>query len=90
MSNNNEIRVKVNGGYLVAGKNQSMEDNNYNGIYIIFETNDGDIIDVVSTEYNTENGKSNIDVYNFEDVYTENYTKKHTLSIAEIYEALNG
>lgn len=90
MCKNNEIRIKVSGGYLIAGKNHSMVDDSYNGIYIIFETDNGDIIDIVSTECRTENGKSSIDVYNFENVYTEDYTKKHTLSIAEIYDALNG
>ena len=31
----NEIRVKMNGGYLVAGRNP---DPDYDGIYIVFET----------------------------------------------------
>ena len=44
----NEIRVKVNGGYLVAKRNS---DPDYDGICIVFETNDGDIIDVVLTEW---------------------------------------
>ena len=41
------IRVPVNGGFLVAGKNA---DDDYDGIYIVFETDDGDIIDIVTTE----------------------------------------
>lgn len=82
--NKNEIRVKVNGGYLVAERNA---DPNYDGIYIVFETDDGDIIDVVSTGCNTQ---KQIDVYSYEDVYDEGYTRKHTLDIAEIYNAING
>ena len=38
--NNNEIRVKVNGGYLVAGRNA---DPNNEGVYVVFETDNGDI-----------------------------------------------
>lgn len=81
-----EIRVKVNGGYLVAGRNQDPE---YDGIYIVFETDDGDIVDVVTTECK-ENDKGKIDVYCYEDVYTEDYTKKYTLDSKEIYKAVNG
>ena len=51
MNNNNEIRVKVNGGYLVAGRNA---DPNYDGIYIVFETDEGIIIDIVTTEAKSE------------------------------------
>ena len=83
----NEIRVKVNGGYLVAGRNS---DPDYDGIYIVFETDDGDIVDVVLTECKTENDKKKIDVYCYEDVYTEDFTKKYTLDNEEIYKAING
>ena len=55
--NANEIRVKVNGGYLVAKRNP---DPNYDGICIVFETDDGDIIDVVLTECKAENDKKKI------------------------------
>ena len=84
--NDNEIRVKMNGGYLVAGRNAVP---NYDGIYVVFETDHGDIIDVVLTECKTENDKSNVDVYCYEDVYTEDFTKKYTLDNKEIYKALS-
>ena len=84
---NNKIRVKVNGGYLVAGRNT---DPDYDGVYIVFETDDGDIIDVVQTECKTENNKKKIDVYTYEDVYIEDFTRKYTLDIKEIYKAING
>lgn len=82
----NEIRVRVNGGYLVAGRNS---DPDYDGIYIVFETDDGDIIDVVLTECKAKNNYNKIDVYTFEDVYTENCTRKYTLDNEEIYKAIN-
>ena len=66
MNNNNEIRVKVNGGYLVAGRNA---DPNYDGIYVVFETDEGTIIDIVLTEAKSEYNKELIDVYCYENVY---------------------
>ena len=83
--NDNEIRIKVNGGYLVAGRNA---DPDYDGIYIVFETDHGDVIDVVLTECKAENDKSKVDVYCYEDVYTEDFTRKYTLDNKEIYKAL--
>lgn len=83
----NEIRVKVNGGYLVAGRNS---DPDYDGIYVVFETDDGYIIDVALTECKAENDYKKIDVYTYENVYTEEWTRKHTLDIEEIYKAING
>lgn len=82
----NEIRVKMNGGYLVAGRNP---DPDYDGIYIVFETDDGTVIDVVLTECKTENSRKKIDVYCYEDVYTEDFTRKYTLDSEEIYKALD-
>ena len=84
--NNNEIRVKVNGGYLVARRNA---DPDYDGIYVVFETDHGDIIDVVLTECKADNDKSKVDVYCYEDVYTEDFTRKYTLDNKEIYKALS-
>ena len=86
MTNNNEIRVKVNGGYLVAGRNA---DPNYDGIYVVFETDEGIVIDIVTTEAKSEYNKELIDVYCYENVYTEDFTKKFTLDTEEIYKALD-
>lgn len=82
---NNEIRVRCSGGYLVAGRNS---DPNYDGIYIIFETDNGDIIDVVLTECTAGNDYNKIDTYCYEDVYDEDFTRKYTLDIKDIYRAL--
>ena len=85
--NNETIRVEVNGGYLVAGRNS---DPDYDGIYIIFETDKGDIIDVVLTECKAQNDYKKVDVYTYENVYTEEFTRKYTLDNKEIYNALYG
>lgn len=82
---NNTIRVKMDGGYLVAGRNP---DPDYDGIYIVFETDDGDIIDVVLTECKAQNDYKKIDVYCYEDVCTEDFTRKYTIDSKEIYKAL--
>ena len=81
-----EIRVKMNGGYLVAGRNA---DPNYDGIYVVFETNDGTVIDVVLTECKEDDNRKKIDVYCYENVYNEDYTRKYTLDSEEIYKALD-
>ena len=83
--NQQEIRVKVTGGYLVAGRNP---DPDYDGIYIVFETDDGDIVDIVLTECKALNEYKKIDVYSYEDVYDEDYTRQYILDIAQIYKAL--
>ena len=84
--NNNEIRVKVNGGYLVAGINA---DPDYDGIYVVFEADDGSVIDVVLTECKAQYDHKKIDVYCYEDVWTEDFTRKYTLDRDEIYKALD-
>lgn len=89
-NNNNEIRVKVNGGYLVAGLNENMEGNSHDGIYVVFETDDGDIIDIVLAKTETEYNEEEINVYCYENVYNENFTRKFALNNKEIYKALNG
>lgn len=82
--NNSEIRVKVNGGYLIAGRNP---DPDYDGIYIEFETDNGDIIDVVVAECTAQDDYKKINVYTYEDEWTEDWTRKYTLDIQEINKA---
>ena len=79
--NNSEIRVKVNGGYLIAGKNP---DPDYDGIYIEFETDNGDIVDVVVAECTAQDDYKKINVYTYENEWTEDWTRKYTLDIQEI------
>lgn len=82
--NNSEIRVKVNGGYLIAGRNP---DPDYDGIYIEFETDNGDIVDVVVAECTAQDDYKKINVYTYEDEWTEDWTRKYTLDIQEINKA---
>lgn len=82
---NKEIRVKMNGGYLVAQQNP---DPNYDGISVFFESDDGQIIDVAIVECKEENGRNNIDAYLYENVFTDEWTKKFTLKGDDIRQAL--
>ena len=82
--NNSEIRVKVNGGYLIAGRNP---DPDYDGIYIEFETDNGDIVDVVVAECTAQDDYKKINVYTYENEWTEDWTRKYTLDIQEINKA---
>lgn len=79
------IRVPVNGGFLLAGKNA---DDDYDGIYIAFETDNGDIIDIITTECRKSELKRKIHIYAYLDVYSDYYTSKRTIDIDKIYDAL--
>ena len=79
----NEIRVPVKGGYIVAGRNINPD---YDGVYVVFETNDGDIVDLVLVEY--ENEYDRTDIYCYEDVTTEDWTRKYSIQYEDIYKAL--
>lgn len=81
----NEIRVKVDGGYLVSGRN---EDPNYDGIYVCFESDSGDVIDIVLAEAKSENNKEIIDIYSCEDISSEQWTSKFSIKTKDIKEAM--
>lgn len=79
-----EIRVPVKGGYIVAERNP---DPDYDGISIYFETSDKDIMDIVLVESKKENEYNQTDVYCYEDVFNEDWTRKYSIDHEEIYEA---
>lgn len=81
-----EIRVPIAGGTIVAERNP---DPNYDGLTIFFQTDSGDIVDLVLVESKSENERKNIEVYNYDDVYSEDYTRKTTVLVKDIYEALD-
>ena len=78
----NQIRVKTNNGYIIAERNP---DPDYDGVSVLFETNQGDLFDLVLIESKKENNYQTIDIYNYEDVYNEDYTKKHEIYIYDMY-----
>lgn len=80
-----ELSTGVNGGSLVASVSRDVD---YPSIGICYQTEDGDLLDIAVAECKRESGNQNIDVYVFEDVYTEDYTRKFTLKKADIDEAM--
>lgn len=82
-----EIRVKIPGGFIVAGRNPDSE---YDGVYVVFESDEGDILDLALVECKAENERKKIDVYTYEDVWNEDYTGKFTLNVCDILNALAG
>lgn len=88
----NEIRVPVNNGYLVAKRNT---DPNYDGIHIVFETKDGVSIDIASVECKLktdkkklETDKKKIDIYTYANVYGEDFISKNLIKVDEIQKML--
>lgn len=82
-----EIRVKIPGGFIVAGRNN---DPDYDGVFVVFESDEGDILDLALVECKAEYEKKKIDVYTYADVYDEDFTDKFTLNVADILTALAG
>ena len=78
---NIEIKIPVSGGYIIAERNP---DPDYDGITVSFETKEGDVIDIALIECKKENKKDKIDVYTYEDIYSEDWTNKYTLDNQEI------
>lgn len=82
-----QIRVKVDGGYLVAGRNM---DPSYDGISVVFETDKGDIVDIVLIESPNDTERKVTNVYTYEDVYQEDFTSKYVIKHDDIDKALFG
>jgi hypothetical protein len=80
-----EIRVKIPGGYIVTGRNP---DPDYDGVYVIFESDEGNILDLALVECKAENEQKKIDIYTYEEVWNEDYTRKFTLNVCDILTAL--
>ena len=82
---NDKIKVKVNNGYLVATSYPYTE---WSGITVYFETDGGDIIDLVSIENTAESGCDKIHTYVFGDVFDEDFTHKFVIKHDEIKKML--
>lgn len=80
-----QIRVKVDGGYLVAQRNM---DPSYDGISVVFETDKGDIVDIVLVESPNETERKVTYIYTYEDEYDEDFTRKYVIKHDHIHKAL--
>lgn len=82
---NNQARIKIPGGELVAEESSDQE---HPGICVYLELESGDIIDLVLLENHSQDDKSTIDIYNYSDVWSEDWTSKDTIHLSEVKEAL--
>ena len=82
---NNEIKVKVNNGYLVA---TSYPDTEWRGIAVYFKTADGDIMDLVSISSTAESVCGEINIYVYSDVFDEDFTHEFVVKHDDIKNAL--
>ena len=80
-----QIRVKVDGGYLVAERNMDLS---YDGINVVYETDKGDIVDIVLVESPNETERKVTNVYTYEDEYDEDFTRKYVIKHDHIHKAL--
>ncbi len=81
----NQTRIKIPGGELVAEESSDQE---HPGICVYLELESGDIIDLVLLENHSQDDKSTIDIYNYSDVWSEDWTSKDTIHLSEVKEAL--
>lgn len=81
----NQARIKIPGGELVAEESSDQE---HPGICVYLELESGDFIDLVLLENHSKDDKSTIDIYNFSDVWSEDWTNKSTIRLSEVKEAL--
>lgn len=65
----NQARIKIPGGELVSEESSDQE---HPGICVYLELESGDIIDLVLLENHSQDDKSTIEVYGYEDVWNEN------------------
>lgn len=84
MNIKNETKVKVNGGFLVVSM---MSDPGHPGITILYQTEAGDLMDIVGVEVKEENNNKDIKVYMYEDPYNEDVTNTFTIAHSDIRKA---
>lgn len=77
-----DIRIKVNGGYIIAYRNDNRD---YDGITIMFEADDGTLADIIVVESKSENDYKQTDVYCYEDVSSDEFTHKFTIDHEKIF-----
>lgn len=78
MTEREQIRININGGTLVVERNP---DPDFDGFRAVVEKNNGDIIDVVLVECKDLNDRKKVDVYTYENIDEEDYTRKYSLDI---------
>ena len=80
-----EIVVKINGGSIHAWK---AHDPDYPAVGLSYHTEDGTMIDIACAETIMENGGTDVTVYTYDDVYSEDWQRKFVIRKADVDRAL--
>ena len=75
---NNEIMKfeLAGGGSIIVERNP---DSDYDGVTVLYETENGGIVSIVCVECKAENNYEKIDVYTYENELSDEFTRKYTL-----------
>lgn len=83
--NNKTMKVKLaGGGFIIVEQNP---DPDYDGVSVLYETENGGIVNIVCIECKAENNYENIDVYTYENEISDDFTRKYTLNKNKINES---
>lgn len=79
--NNNEFRIPLISGTFIVSENP---DPDYSGAAILFETADGDMVDIALVECRKEDNYEKIHTFVYADVCNEDFTNKFTVNVCDI------
>ena len=83
--NNETMKFKLaGGGSIIVERNP---DSDYDGVTVLYETENGGISSIVCVECKAENNYEKIDVYTYEDELSDEFTRKYTLNKNKINES---
>ena len=83
--NSCDIAVRIGNASIVAYQSPDPE---YPGIDLMYRTEEGTLIDLVVAKAHPEDGYKDVHLYLYEDVYTEDYTRKIVIRRKDIMDAL--
>lgn len=66
---------------------ETWTDGNYNIATLLFETKEGEVVDLARVENSIESNFEEIDILTYDDPYTEDYTRKSSVCITDIEDA---
>ena len=76
----------MEGGYLVATKHEGLD---YKGLYVTFEADNGEAIEIVAAEMSEEMGKDNLKVYCYQDPFVDEATDTYLIKNEDLIAASN-
>ena len=83
--NNETMKFKLaRGGSIIVERNPDID---YDGVTVLYETENGGIASIVCVECKAENNYEKIDVYTYENELSDEFTRKYTLDKNKINES---